>query len=305
MTESEKAPVKVTNLIIGAGPCGLYLGKKLLSQDKDCLIVEKSRGVGGRVATRRIENEFADHGAPYLKSCRQLLDLYHELKIPGLKIDVKGLFNDDGMTTLFKKMAASLPVEKEIKITKLERKKDRWFAMAETNEIFEAESVILTSPLPQSIELLEKSQIDYRNKSDLKSVQYSKALIGLFITQEDIVLKEKLPEGVHSILPMKERSPRGKVSVLRLSEHLSALNFDKPDADNLRALENFFISSCEEVGKITYSELKKWRYAIPKSSLTAPFVEAAEKLYLAGDAFLYPDIRGALLSAEELSKKLI
>jgi renalase len=54
--------IKTETLIIGAGPCGLALGHKLTQNKKDFLIVEKSRGIGGRIATRRIDGDSFDHG---------------------------------------------------------------------------------------------------------------------------------------------------------------------------------------------------------------------------------------------------
>lgn len=304
MTETEKVPVKVTYLIVGAGPCGLYLGKLLQARRKDFLIVEKSRGVGGRVATRRIENILVDHGAPYLKSSKQLMDLMVEYKVPGLKIDQLGLFTDEGMTILFKKMASLLPVKKEVKIINIMRRNDQWLAVADSGESFLTDHLILTAPLPQSLELLNSSNIDYKYKYDLNTVAYSKALIGLFLTDKEIVLKQTLPEKVHSLFTMKYRSSE-RASVLRLNESYSEANFQKTDDQILEELEKFFISSCESTGRIIYRELKKWRYALPLTSLNAPYVEATTQLYLAGDAFQYPDIRGALFSAEALAQKLI
>lgn len=304
MTETGKGPVKVTYLIVGAGPCGLYLGKLLQTHKKDFLIVEKSRGVGGRVATRRIENTLIDHGAPYLKSSKQLLDLMVEMKVPGLNIDEKGIFTDDGMTILFKKLAALLPVKKEVKIIRVMKDNDLWLATSESGETFQANHLILTAPLPQSIELLENSNIAYKHKHELNSVKYTKALIGLFLTDKEIVIKQELAEKVHSLFTMKYRSSE-KACVIRLNETYSEENFSRTDEEILSEVEKKFISSCESTGKILHKELKKWRYALPLSSLNAPYVEAAPQLYLAGDAFHYPDIRGALFGAEALAQKLI
>ena len=53
-------------LIIGAGITGLIAGYHLNKAGREILIVDKSRGVGGRMATRRIGDASFDHGANFL-----------------------------------------------------------------------------------------------------------------------------------------------------------------------------------------------------------------------------------------------
>lgn len=60
-------------VVIGAGIAGLTCAKRLQKAGYKVVIVEKSRGVGGRVATRRLHGTRADHGACYLKPQGELL----------------------------------------------------------------------------------------------------------------------------------------------------------------------------------------------------------------------------------------
>jgi Predicted NAD/FAD-dependent oxidoreductase len=53
--------------VIGAGMAGLICADQLRLAGYSVVVVEKSRGVGGRVATRRVHGTRADHGAPYLE----------------------------------------------------------------------------------------------------------------------------------------------------------------------------------------------------------------------------------------------
>ncbi len=55
-------------VIIGAGLAGLTCGRYLQEQGRQVVILEKSRGVGGRLATRRLSGTIADHGAKYLEN---------------------------------------------------------------------------------------------------------------------------------------------------------------------------------------------------------------------------------------------
>lgn len=52
--------------IIGAGIAGLTCARQLQQAGDRVVILEKSRGLGGRIATRRLHETLADHGACYL-----------------------------------------------------------------------------------------------------------------------------------------------------------------------------------------------------------------------------------------------
>ncbi|MEB3883791.1 FAD-dependent oxidoreductase [Lyngbya sp. CCY1209] len=54
-------------VVIGAGIAGLTCAKQLRRQGYSVVVVEKSRGVGGRSATRRVGGIRADHGLRYLQ----------------------------------------------------------------------------------------------------------------------------------------------------------------------------------------------------------------------------------------------
>jgi len=53
--------------IVGAGLAGLVCAQALRQQGYSVVVVEKSRGLGGRLATRRLPQAFADHGVRCLE----------------------------------------------------------------------------------------------------------------------------------------------------------------------------------------------------------------------------------------------
>jgi len=67
--------------VVGAGLAGLVCAQQLQRAGYSVVVVEKSRGVGGRLATRRLSGISADHGASYLEA----QGIYTEELIPILR----------------------------------------------------------------------------------------------------------------------------------------------------------------------------------------------------------------------------
>lgn len=53
--------------VIGAGMAGLICAQQLTQAGYRVVVLEKSRGLGGRMATRRLQETWADHGVRYLE----------------------------------------------------------------------------------------------------------------------------------------------------------------------------------------------------------------------------------------------
>lgn len=52
-------------VIVGAGLSGLVAARSLAASGHDVSVLDKGRGVGGRLATRRIGDAVLDHGAQF------------------------------------------------------------------------------------------------------------------------------------------------------------------------------------------------------------------------------------------------
>lgn len=62
--------------VIGAGIAGLTVAQQLHQAGYKVVVVDKSRGVGGRVATRRLQGTCADHGLRYLEPQGKLIEKF-------------------------------------------------------------------------------------------------------------------------------------------------------------------------------------------------------------------------------------
>ncbi len=175
--------------IVGAGMAGLSAARELRQRrpDVSITIYEKSRGVGGRVATRRRDGFVFDHGAQVIKAQDGEIDrlLHAELPTEGLRrleqpvhvFHADGTiaegdptlnaepswFYASGLNQLGKLLAAGLDVQREVRIAALRReaKTGRWMLFdAHGAHVGTADAVLLTPPAPQTAEILAMSDFD-------------------------------------------------------------------------------------------------------------------------------------------------
>ena len=257
---------KYDSIIIGAGLAGLFLGRELKSRGENVLILEKSKGLGGRIATRRIENLGFDHGAPKLDlspADKKFLGLNDEGYLMG------------GMTNLAKKMALDLPIKKETRVMSIHKKSD-FELQTDQGDVFHSQKIYLTAPLPQALELLSQSELKSLIPDELKSIEYHKAVMALFTYEGALSsspeIQAQKPRGLH---------PEGYI--LTLGSEESDQWFDHSEEEQSLYLKEKIAGLGS--GKIRSFEVKKWRYTVVKKPLDKKFAELTKNLYLVGDAF--------------------
>ncbi len=165
-------------LIVGAGVAGLSCAKVLASAGKKVRVIERSRGVGGRCATRRIDGQPVDHGLVFLHGkSPEFLAALHE--VPGRWRDdwpvvVRGtgtpcqpsafvhgahrMAHVNGVSAFPKHLAVGLDVVLETTVTGLELGDQIVTVRAnQQNETisFTGQDVVLALAGPQSLALMD------------------------------------------------------------------------------------------------------------------------------------------------------
>jgi renalase len=164
-------------IIVGAGLAGISLARQLLGQGRSVTLLEKSRGVGGRCATRRVEDARVDHGLPLLHGrSPAFLDVvagaggtltlapdwpFH-VKGPGTPCQPQGHDSRsrrwavvEGVSALPKHLARGLDLVLEARVASLALDGGQLKLTCESGDGYHARCVVLTCPVPQSLELLE------------------------------------------------------------------------------------------------------------------------------------------------------
>jgi predicted NAD/FAD-dependent oxidoreductase len=171
--------------IVGAGAAGAAAAYALRGTDATVTILEKSRGVCGRAATRRKHGCRYDHGANYIKDGDDLTaSLIPELGADGLvdiaepvwTFDAEGTVSeghgDDGrkwtwstgITQLAKRLLdrTDATVHKETRVESIERTAGETWTVTDTDgaEHGPFDALLLTPPAPQTAELLRATAWD-------------------------------------------------------------------------------------------------------------------------------------------------
>lgn len=168
--------ITVDVAVIGAGLAGLVCAQQLKQMGYRVIVVEKSRGVGGRLATRRLQSACADHGAPYLTEqgvlSRCLIQALRQRNILQpwthlLPIPAAGRLLPDpeqpayaataGITAVGKFLATGLEIWRNHRVQTIQGKDKTWQLILEAADPVQltAGAVVVAIPAPQALLLLE------------------------------------------------------------------------------------------------------------------------------------------------------
>ncbi|MFV5313846.1 NAD(P)/FAD-dependent oxidoreductase [Priestia megaterium] len=282
--------------IVGAGMTGLTAAAELQKAGIEVFLLDKSKSVGGRMATRRVGDGKADHGAQFF-TVRS--DEFQQAvnKWIGDR-EVKKWFGDhhpryqsiNGMNALAKYLAKDLCVHLNRKVQTIDFQNGRYQLYTEENEIFEATDIILTPPSPQVIEVLNNSRL-HADRSSLNTLKFSPCLVAIVELYTGMLYGDHgqltNPSGTIQRIVNHEQKGISKRPVLSvyMNKDWSEKHFDKHEHELLGAIKNEIKESIG-TNHIKSIQLKKWRYAEVEQVLHQPFIEIMPSLLVAGDAFL-------------------
>ncbi len=308
--------------IVGAGLSGLVAGRTFTAAGHDVVILDKGRGVGGRLATRRIGHGVFDHGAQFFTvrdpEFAAMVDEWLASEIVrewcrGFGAEQDGYpryVGNKGMTDIAKYLARDLDIRtSSLVFSVLANEHGGWSTTLDTGESFESDCVLLTAPIAQSFGFAFIGGVEL--PEDLRSIDYDRTLALLAVLDSAPAIPSpgalQNPDGVFSFVG--DNFAKGISPVPAVTFHANpawSLEHWETPHDVSEGLLREAAMPYLGGAKIVESNFKRWRFATPQRNWPGRhWMSETGTMALAGDAFAGPRMEGAVLSGLSAARALM
>ena len=301
-------------IVIGAGLSGLAAAGRLRRSGAEVVVLERSGGPGGRLATRRIGAATFDHGAQFFTVRTSEFDAQvTEWRERGLvRIWNRGFDRPDGhpryvavpgMNGLAKDLARGTIVETGEMAFRLSLDPgERWpvGVMTDDGALRRADAVIVGCPLPQAFSLLLTTGVDLADGPFHAEYDRTAALLVHLDRPVDLGPSGGVqqPDDVFSFIG--DNADKGISSVPALTFHARPQWSEDHWGLDRAALEAELRGEAArwlDGASVVAAQIKRWRFATPRRVWPERCWSAADgRLVVCGDAFAGPRIEAAFLS---------
>ena len=318
--------------VIGAGLAGITFAS--IMKDKfNVKIFEKSRGIGGRMSTRKETPFIFDHGTQFFKikttECKEFFSqlFTQEIIQPwSFKLayfegnhlrEIKIIKNADkfyvgvpNMDSILKYISRDCNVILNTKIEKIKRKNEKWELYDQNKQscgIYDW--VILTLPAEQSLDLISHKTSFYPYVKKIKMKGCYSLMVGMNKSLQlgfDAAFIENKDIAWLALNNSKPSRTKNHCLLVNSSYDYATKNIDTPKD---KVLEHLLNISCNLINydlfKSSFIKIHQWRYVeaecSPKENY---FIDYENKIAVCGDWLINSRVEGAFLSANELSKEI-
>lgn len=317
--------MKKSCIIIGAGLSGLTAAHELIKNNWEVTVLDKGRGVGGRMATRRAGEARFDHGAQYFSTKtpdfqaftqniiqKNIAKEWH-LQEGDKTFSHARVIGINGMNTIPKFLAEGLNVKTNEKVISISETENGCKVSTETGNSYEADALICTAPTPQAIELLQKSEMAFADIETLQSIHYQPciAVMANLKAQTNIPSPGGITLENSNVSWVADNFQKDISPVFSATIHanpaFSLAHFD----DDLTQIGNQLLSEITDLipaDSVESYQVHRWRYSLAFERYAESFLVASSTkfpLIFAGDGFGIGNIEGAYISGKSAAQKLL
>ncbi|HSK85423.1 MAG TPA: FAD-dependent oxidoreductase [Rubrobacter sp.] len=320
MSDNQKSCV-----IVGAGISGLLAANTLKQEGWTVTVLDKSRGVGGRMATRRVGEGTFDHGAQFFTvRGERFANLVEGWLKAGVATewtrgfaDPEGQPNEDGhpryrgsegMTSIPKHIAQGLDVRTGERVVAVEDGNDGWEVVCESGLRVTGDALVLGAPVPQALDLTSSGSYTLPDgaRRQLEAVSYDPCLALIVLLDDSTGVPG--PGGMQiKSEPLdwigdnrRKGISKAPAVTIHAGPEWSRSHFED---DEMEITEHMIWLAGDNLGTdlapaVVATSLARWRY----SWVTNPHPETClvasddPPLLFCGDAFGQPKVEGAALS---------
>ena len=302
-------------LIIGAGISGITLARKLTAAGRQCIVLDKGRGVGGRMSTRRRDDVRFDHGAQFITVRDQRVqEMFDDLITQGI---VREWFRADdtprycgtqGMSRIVSALAEGCDVRTGIEAQSLSHDGTVWSVACANGNVFTATTVVSSAPVPQTLGLVDNGdvQLGGQVRTQLEAIVYERCIAALVtctspcdvrsISHPDVAyIGDNLDKGI-SPLP---------AYTIHATPEFSERMWDANRNEVARCLAQCVFG--KDLVGVSDIDVHGWKFSRPITISSATCIHALEhpSLVLIGDAFGGPRVEGAIISALDAAELIL
>ncbi|WP_047865615.1 NAD(P)/FAD-dependent oxidoreductase [Rubrobacter aplysinae] len=324
-------------LVVGAGISGLLAAHELREAGVEVTVLDKGRGVGGRMATRRFGESGGavfDHGAQFFTVRGERFgSLVEGWLAEGAVAEWSRGFptpqqtpedghpryrGSEGMTSIPKHLARTLDVRSGEMVAGVDLRDSGWRVTAESGTGYEADALLITVPAPQALSLAESGgfRLASEDREALAAITYDPC----------VALMARLDEGESPVpepggLQIKsepldwisDNHTKGISPEPGLTIHAgpgwSSRHYEDPDEEVTGSLLEL---AGETLGadlgpRVRETSVARWRYSWVTEPHPEPCLTASSQfpMIFAGDGFGQPKVEGAALSGLAAADRLL
>jgi renalase len=303
--------------VIGTGIAGLTAARVLVEADIPVVVFDKSRAVGGRMATRRGDYVEFDHGAQYFKATtpefREEIATWERAGVAAAWGEGRFVGVPD-MTAPARATGADLTLNYNCTISALTQTNGAWFVSALEGAVAQPVggfgAVLLAIPAPQVANVLAASGLKLLGV-DIATYAPCWALM--------VALEKPIQGHAPSVKPASEiiawiannsskpqRAPRPACYVAHAHAAWSRANLElsREDARDVMLAEFATLTGADLAGSSAVAH--RWRYALVERAVGQPCLfDAQASVGACGDWCLGPRVEDAWLSGRALGQRLV
>lgn len=318
-------------VVIGAGMSGLMAATALQAAGVAVTVLDKGRGVGGRMASRRLGEGRADHGAQYFTCYSAEMRPYVDqwLAAGVIREWAQGFYDTDGgphfngvpryvgaggMTAVAKHLSADLTVQTSTKVTQIDFD-SRYVVSTEGGQVFEGDWLLMTPPAPQTLALLATGnvKISAEISQALSQIAYNPCFALMLVLDRPSAVPEPggvWPIGGEPFSWIADNAQKGVSTLPTLTLHTGpAFTNAFLNADRSDVAERLIAEAAPYIGDATIVsfQLHRWMYSIPTTLHPEKHIlsQSPAPIAFAGDAFDGSRVEGAALSGLSAAEALL
>lgn len=313
-------------VIVGAGMAGLACARRLVAAGLSPVVLDKGRGIGGRMATRRVAVAGAevrfDHGAQYLSvrtsgfaaALASVPDAVGDWQIASDMMRQVGL---PGMSGLPRALAEGLDIRQNVEVSAVERADYGWRITTPEGEI-DAAHLVLTVPAPQAAALLAGSGMDdaalaHALAHALADVQMEPCLTLMAAFPAEMprpfIIRRSGTDALAWIAQDSAKPGRADHVTAWVAQASPDFSRQHQEADKGAIAALMLPLLCNALGcapeAALYASAHRWRYARAATPLGQPFLKAASAgLHIGGDWCLGTRVADAWASGDAIGQDI-